>query len=143
MRIRKMRKSDFAQVLKLIRKTPELSIMEGYEYVGRTELESLVRKRDCVSAVAEEDGEVLGIAFGVLEPLNEKSAWLYHIAVKKKARNRGIGTLLLREYEGMLKGRGVEMLMLNLHAYKKLKKFYRRKGFRVGNEPVLLAIKRI
>lgn len=143
MRIRRMRKSDFPQVLRLIRKTPELSIMEGYEYVGRTELENLVRKRGCVSVVAEEDGEVLGLAFGVLEPLNERSAWLYHLVVKKKARNRGIGTLLLREYEKALRRRGVEMLMLNLHAYKKLKKFYREKGFRVGNSPVLLAIKKI
>ena len=143
MKIRRMRREDFPQVLRLLRKTQELSVMREHEYVGKKELESLLRLRATLALVAAENNEVLGFAFGLLEPLDTTTAWLYNLAVKRSARNRGIGTALLAAYEKALKARGVRTLLLYLHDTKRLKKFYRKTGYRISGIPILAAIKRL
>lgn len=143
MRIRKMKQRDLRQVLALLRATPELSAIEGHHYIGGKELEALLRLKGGLALVAEENGEVLGFAFGLLEPLDKKTGWLYNIAVKRKARGRGVGGGLLREYENSMKARGAKTLLLYLHGSMRLRKFYREKGFRVGNVPLFGAMKKI
>ena len=136
-----MHKNDFPQILKIIRTTPELSAMEERDYIDKTELNNLIKLKIGVSVVAAEGDEVLGFAYGILEPTNNKTGWLYHLAVKRKAREKGIGSKLLKAYEKEIRKRGVKTLLLFMHFKPELKKFYKRHGYKVGKTHLLNALK--
>lgn len=138
-----MQANDFKQIIKLIRNTPELAMMEGDEYIGQKELKSIIRRRDCLSVVAVDDKDVLGFAYGLIEPTNEKVGWLYHLAVKKSKRGAGIGKMLLAAFEKKLKQKKVKTLLLFLHEDLRLESFYKKQGFKIGRIKLLNAIKEL
>jgi ribosomal protein S18 acetylase RimI-like enzyme len=58
--------------------------------------------------VAESNGEVgtKCIVGAVIGAFDGRRAWIYHLAVLPGARNRGVGTLLMREVENRLRADG-------------------------------------
>ena len=138
-----MQKQDFPQIVKIIKTTPELSVMEEREYIGRKELNNLLKLNTGISIVAVEGKEVLGFAFGLLEPTNKKSAWLYHLAVKSKFHGRGLGSILLKAYESELKKRGVKIILLYYHIKPKLKEFYKKHNYKTSKTAVIHALKEL
>ncbi|MGC9072361.1 MAG: ribosomal protein S18-alanine N-acetyltransferase [Acidilobus sp.] len=83
-----------------------------------------------VALVAEESGEVLGYAVGLIE-------WghvghVISIAVRPAFRRRGIGTALMRALEERLRGMGADRLRLEVRASNhEARRLYERLGYKV------------
>ena len=80
--------------------------MEGAQEETRAGIDAAVRSGSAV--IAEEHGEVLGFACGVMEGL--RLGDLTELYVRPDARRRGIASELVREVVSELRGRGAAFL---------------------------------
>lgn len=143
MRIRKASIKDFESILKLqiqldeeeIKydtnlKTNQCMIDEGIEA-----LKKRIRKRNNIFFVAlDEEDEIVGFIDGMLWEdawyYNEKVAYLGHICVDKKYRNKGYATMLLNEFEKIVKEKGAKHIrLLAFHENMSAVTFYKKNGF--------------
>jgi len=98
---------------------------------------ALARNPDLFLAYREK-GRVIATALGAWDGLR---GWVYHLAVKKEHRGRGIGTRLLAEVEKRLRAAGARQV--NVMVYDQNQRamdFYRDRGYE--DSPVLVCRKR-
>jgi ribosomal protein S18 acetylase RimI-like enzyme len=86
---------------------------EGYEHFLRGEL----RSKKAVVVVAENEGAIIGYAYGRLEPRNwndllEACGKLHDVYVDEAARRLGAGALLVREVCARLEALGAPRVLL-------------------------------
>lgn len=87
--------------------------------------------------VAVEKGEILGYVLGELRETmfsgvsySSNMGHILNIAVKKERRNRGIGTLLIKEIENRFKGKGATQVTLEVRETNATARlFYKSRGF--------------
>ena len=99
-------------------------------YGSDAHLEPPIQEAD-FTVVAEQDGQLLGVAAVKYEPWNRRVE-VWHIYVAKAARRRGIGTAMMNELVRFARSTGarclwVETQNINFPAIQ----FYRRAGFRL------------
>lgn len=91
--------------------------------------EEIYRSKDSVMLLAEQDGELVGLAdFGARRSSREKHRGCMGIAVKKSMWNRGIGTELMKALLASAKEAGIEIMELQvrcdnvnaIHLYEKM-----------------------
>jgi ribosomal protein S18 acetylase RimI-like enzyme len=93
-------------------------------------------KKKNLVLVAEDNGTIMGYILGLIKdvpPVFKKGKFLFILdfAVSKKYRGRGIGTLLVKEAEKILKKRKIGMIKLEVHVKnKKAQGFYNELGFK-------------
>ena len=98
-------------------------------YGSNAHLEPRIQEAD-FTVVAEQDGQLVGVAAVKYEPWNRRGE-VWHVYVAKAARRRGIGTALMNELVVFARSVGarclwVETQNVNFPAIQ----FYRRAGFR-------------
>lgn len=81
--------------------------------------------------VMEEDKKILGFVAG--DQLKINGAMLMFLTIDKKARNKGLGSMLLKEFEERIKKRGTTWILLyGPTQNKKTLKFYETHGYTKG-----------
>jgi ribosomal protein S18 acetylase RimI-like enzyme len=93
-------------------------------------------KKKNLVLVAEENGNIMGYLLGLIKdvpPVFKKAKFLFVLdfVVSKKYRGHGVGTLLMKETEKILKKRKISMIMLEVHVKNKnAQGFYNKLGFK-------------
>lgn len=90
-RIRAPQAGDAAAICELVRATPALDANSAYTYL------LLCTDFAATSAVAEEDGRVVGFVVGYRPPGRPEALFVWQVAVGKDQRGRGLGARLLSE----------------------------------------------
>lgn len=125
-KIRSYTPSDFPSVKE------NLSQAGMYEenWDNEKNLDEKIRRNPGSILVAEEDGKVIGNIFVVEDGWG---SWLFRLAVDESRRKQGIGTMLLRDAEKLIKQRGIKEVALLVDVKKEhLKAFYQKRGYEVG-----------
>ena len=128
MKVREFRPEDYKGCLRVWKESRlYVGLMDGREDVMR-----LHSMNGDLFLVSEEDGEVVGTAIATF---SGNLALIYHLAVLKGYRKRGIGSSLLEEEFRRLKAKGARfVLVFNHDSHRDARPFYRRTGFRgIGN----------
>jgi ribosomal protein S18 acetylase RimI-like enzyme len=122
MKIRKLIKKDLKPLYKF-----------GFEEFGKEEwfskkfLEDSF-KRDCISFVAVENKKIIGSI--MIDFLDKPKAWIFFMLVEKGFREKGVGSMLLKEAEGEIP-RGYYSLLVDFEKTdKSARKFYKEHEFR-------------
>jgi hypothetical protein len=125
LRVEQMKPEDFPFAVKLSNTMNWNMTMEDFELASKLEPEGCF--------ILQEDSERLGIAttisFG-------KIGWFGNLIVKEEARRKGAGSLLIGHSLDYLKGRGVKTV--GLYAYEQLVQFYKKFGFKIDSEFLVL-----
>jgi GNAT superfamily N-acetyltransferase len=95
-----------------------------------------LRRRETV-LVAIERAEILGVAWVIITPALDRSAYLGLLLVAEGEQSRGIGSALLADAERRARALGSRhMVLLTSTTNRRARAFYRRHGYRhVGNLP--------
>jgi len=110
---------------------------EFWPHVGedRTWFERALARNPGCAFVWREGGRIIGTVVGAWDGLR---GWIYHLAVAKAHRNRGIGSKLLAAAEQKLWDMGVRQI--NLMVYEEnpyAEALYRRRGYETSPVKVL------
>lgn len=119
-----------------------LALWQGIEsgmHVGRSdtpgEIQKKIQRDPDLFLVAEADGRLIGTVIGGFDG---RRGMIYHLAVEKNFRGRGIGGMLLSEVEKRLQARGcLKCIMHVLDDNEEAMQFYRNKGWRHAVEDVV------
>lgn len=128
MEIRKVKISDFEECIKLLQ-DENLEGING-EYFKLEWLYDYLE--DGLFLVAEEDDKIIGVAFG--EYLKTDGVMLWMITVEKNHRNKGIGKLLLKEFENMCIERKRTWIILYATDDENTIKFYKKNNYGFGKK---------
>jgi len=103
---------------------------------GKHELDLLIRFNTESCIVAKNNETIIGTAIGAF---NGKRAWIYHVAVGPKWQKKGIGSVLLKHVEEILKKKGATKIFLGI-AFTNLKvaPFYSKHGYTVMNDAFVM-----
>ena len=96
---------DWKQILKLLRKTPELQGSGNKidsEYTKNYVLDSIKNKKANIVLVAEESKKIIGILTAEIFK-KKRYSYLTDFAVLPYERHRGVGSLLYKRFEEILK----------------------------------------
>ncbi len=130
MKIRNYRDSDFPALERLLK---DSGIHESYDKSG-----ILKRKitDDPESIILVEDGEmVAGCVFLIYDAWNSS---VYHLCTHPDYRNRGVGKMLLKKAEDVLKSRGVTRCMLFVEGRnRETAEFYTKMGWSLLADDVI------
>lgn len=123
--IRKAKTSELKAVKKLLDSTPEMdseSDTFSLAYIDR------VLKKG-ILLVAEEKGFIVGVCFG---NYNSKENWadLLGLVVKPQWRGRGIGEMMVREFEKIVKSNKIKTI--DLYSDKLRQKLFKKLGYSQG-----------
>lgn len=123
--IRNYHKSDYSQVLSLIKDGDLFDSVwdteENFSGMSERNPESMI--------VAEIDGQIVGNIF--LVPYGSKVTFLFRLAVKKSHQRQGIATQLLQKAREHLLTKGyAEVGLLVDSGDEELQKYYERRGFK-------------
>lgn len=107
--------------------------------VGRSdspeEIQKKVQRDPDLFLVAEIDGEIVGSVIGAFDG---RRGMIYHLAVHRDFRGRGIGAALLAEVEDRLKAKGCLKCLLHVFADNtEAIRFYGNRGWREQTEDVV------
>lgn len=80
----------------------------------QSRLEPSSRAKSALPLVAETDGTVVGLAWGLIQEPDIKVAHIYQMWVAPSQRGKGIGKALLNEIEAWARGRGCDLLALDV-----------------------------
>ncbi|HEX8247811.1 MAG TPA: ribosomal protein S18-alanine N-acetyltransferase [Pyrinomonadaceae bacterium] len=121
-RLRQMSVEDIPAVLKI----EQECFLSSWSFEG---YKSELLRDDSKAIIAEMDGEAAGFAIArLITSVNEGE--ILNIAVSQKFRNRGLGTLLLKEINGFLKSEKIESVWLEVRKSNfTAQDFYRKNGF--------------
>lgn len=126
---------DYAAVLRLWEN------IESGMHVGRSDTPAEIQKKlqrdPDLFLVAEADGEIIGSVIGGFDG---RRGMIYHLAVRREARGRGIGAALLAEVEARLKAKGCLKCLLHVLADNaEAIRFYKNRGWREQTDDVVFA----
>lgn len=119
-----------------------LNLWQGIEKgmnVGRSDSPEEVRKKlqrdPDLFLLAETQNEIVGTVIGGFDG---RRGMIYHLAVQKNFRGRGIGAMLLQEVEKRLQAKGcLKCLLLVLEDNGEAIQFYKNQGWRRASEDVV------
>ena len=136
MRIAPATRSHVAGLARLMTRSP---LLRRYGVTGgraRTSLLEALRERDMV-LVAEEGGEILGLAWVIATRALDRAAYLRLLLVAEGLRSRGVGAALLANGERRARASGCRHLVLLVTTTnRRARAFYAQQGYRrVGNLP--------
>ncbi|NTU54672.1 MAG: GNAT family N-acetyltransferase [Anaerolineales bacterium] len=105
--------------------------MEKGVHVGRSdtpqEIEKKILRDPDLFLVAEEDGRIIGSVIGGYDG---RRGLLYHLAVARDFRHRGLGGLLLDEVEGRLRDKGcLKCYLMVALDNPDVERFYQKRGW--------------
>jgi ribosomal protein S18 acetylase RimI-like enzyme len=105
---------------------------QGYAWFLGTQLD----EPEARVVVAEEDGQVVGYAYGAIEPrswqmLLDEAGMIHDVMVDHAARGRGIGTSLVNDMLAWMRTRGVPRVVLHTaDPNAEAQRLFQRLGFR-------------
>lgn len=123
MRIRDMKISDYNYVDKLMQQVhslhvenrPDLYVKIEHPY-SIDEFKKIVENNDIISVLAEDDGEILGVAIVTIRNksgmVKKKIAYMDDLCVDERFRGQGVGKELFSFVSNMAKKKGAERLDL-------------------------------
>lgn len=77
--------------------------------------------------IAEDNNQIIGCVFIVEDGWN---AFIWRLSVKKSYRKKGVGTMLLKKAEDIVKSRGIKEISLFVESKNNLlKKWYKNKNY--------------
>lgn len=127
MKIRSANKSDMKNVEKLLN-LPELKMATG-ENISAKILSGYIDKKYFL--VAEENKEIIGTVMG--EKLRNGGLSLWYLAVKKDAREKGVGSALIDKIEkNMISEKRDWIILYAPIKNQKTIKFYKNRGYSKG-----------
>lgn len=105
--------------------------MEKGVHVGRSdtpqEIEKKILRDPDLFLVAEEEGRIIGSVIGGYDG---RRGLLYHLAVARDFRHRGLGGLLLDEVEGRLRDKGcLKCYLMVALDNPDVERFYQKRGW--------------
>lgn len=100
MKIREVNKEDFLKVAEFAKNCPPLEPYPLHFY------KIMFRYHRGVSLVAEEDGRVLGFAFGLVAQSLPRTCFFWQVGVSPKAQGKGLGKKLVSFFEKKAKEAG-------------------------------------
>ncbi|MBI5826078.1 MAG: GNAT family N-acetyltransferase [Chloroflexi bacterium] len=116
------------------------SIEKGMN-VGRSdtpqEIQKKIERDPDLFLVAEMDKEIIGTIIGAFDG---RRGHIYHLAVHKNFRGRGVGEMLLTEVENRLQAKGCLKCLLHvLDDNTAAIEFYKHRGWRLAKEDIVFA----
>jgi len=85
--------------------------------------------KEFFAIVAEYDKKIIGaVKYKVIK---NKDIYLYQLVVLKTHRNKGVGSLLVKEVEKIAKMKKYRRILLDFAQEKKLAEFYKELGFKI------------
>ncbi len=116
---------DYSKVVKLWQ-----SCAPGIQLRQSDEFEEIKKKceRDAdLFLVAEENGKILGTLMGAFDG---RRGMMYHLAVDKAYRHRGIAAELIDQFENRLRGKGcIRYYLLVVNDNDEAIRYYQKKGY--------------
>jgi len=105
--------------------------MEKGVHVGRSDSPEEIEKKACrdpeLFLLAEADGEIVGSVIGGFDG---RRGMLYHLAVKREFRSRGIASLLMDEVENRLRAKGcLKCYLLVMQDNDQAAQYYEKRGW--------------
>lgn len=104
--IREFVLGDYDRAVALWGRIDGVEICEGD---SREEIGEYLKRNPGLSRVAEADGEIVGAA---LCGHDGRRGWIYHLAVAKESRGRGVGKLLLEDCVRGLREAGLKRAII-------------------------------
>ncbi len=142
MRIRDMKISDYNYVDKLMQQVhslhvenrPDLYVKIEHPY-SIDEFKKIVENNDIISVLAEDDGEILGVAIVTIRNksgmVKKKIAYMDDLCVDERFRGQGVGKELFSFVSNMAKKKGAERLDLMVWSFnEKALIFYEELGMK-------------
>jgi putative acetyltransferase len=132
---RKMDIDDYQNVIDLWHTTENLGLSTADQ---KYEIEMFLTRNPGLCFVAVEDGKIIG---AVLAGHDGRRGAIYHLAVQKNKRNRGVGSQLVKHCLHGLKIAGIERC--HIHVYAKNQSglaFWQKEGWYLRSELALLSI---
>ena len=123
--IRKAKSSEIKEIKKFIDSFKEMDVTS--ETFSKEYYQRLLKKG--ILLVAKENNKINGVCFGTYN-LKEKWADMLGLAVKKEFRRKGIGSLLVREFEKIVK-KG-KLRTIDLYADETQLQIFRRLDYKQG-----------
>ena len=140
--IRKVTIEDYDKVVDLYKQLYDAerifdnNLKKSYEIDEKQEkiIKKRIKSRKEIFLVAEIENKIVGLIDGYLIDSiyhKEKVAYLDHLCVDKKYRNREIGTRLIKEFDNKAKKRGAKFIKLNAFENNiKAVNLYKKLGFK-------------
>lgn len=142
MRIRKIKISDYNDVNKLMQQLHSLHVdnrpdlyVEIENPYSIYEFKKIVENKDIISVLAEDDGEILGLAIVTIRNksgmLKKRTAYMDALCVDERFRGQGIWKELFSFVSNMAKKKGAERLDLMVWSFnEKALIFYEELGMK-------------
>jgi len=136
MRITRATTAHVPALVELLNRSPLLQRYGVTRPGSRRGLLAGLRRRETV-LVAIERAEILGVAWVIITPALDRSAYLGLLLVAEGKQSRGIGSALIGHAERRARALGSRhMVLLTTTTNRRARAFYRRHGYRhVGNLP--------
>jgi len=94
----------------------------------RDEIAKKLQRDPDLFLVAEDDGKIIGTVIGGYDG---RRGLIYHLAVARAYRERGIGTMLMNEVERRLRAKGcLRAYLLVKRGNEQVVEFYRQRGWK-------------
>lgn len=134
MEIRPVKRKDIADIVRIARKSAELSVRKGEDFWNVKELSRWIKDENNVCLVATENDVIIGF----ITCLSNKSAHIASIEnlyVKRLHRKQGIGKQLLESCIKRLKKKGARYIFTLVKTKNTdARKFFEKNGFKTGYE---------
>ena len=121
--IREMTIRDYDYVVALWRGLEMIGLSSAD---GRGQIKKFLEANPTTSLVAEIDGKIAGTVLGGFDG---RRGYIYHLAVVKEMRGRGLGAMLMDELELQFKELGASRIHLMIYNDNEAWKFYEKRGY--------------
>ncbi len=136
MKIRKATLKDFNELYKFGLKTKELKVSPKEEFMRPEEFKYSIKNKKGIFLLAEDNKKIVGFIYGDSEDgdrVLKSVACLVYIAVDKKYRGKGVGSILYNDCVKEFKKRKVKHIYAWANPKSGIVDFFKKKGFVKGN----------
>ncbi len=129
-KIREAKLKDLNYIYSLGKEIKELKFCRKMNFHDKIELREFIKRpKDNILLVAVSEKRVIGFLYAKI--ISKTWCMLDNLAVDKDYRNKGIGTLLLKEFYKILKKKKIHYLQIleDIHR-KKTREFWKKNGFK-------------